>query len=111
MIFSLGVNSCNAVTNLQQNFAPYISKQTSENNIIFNTNHYNEFAVVSTNHNNYELYAIKSSADDGCCIFENGLLNNNFATKNQKFSNNKNLLNKSHNISPNLKNEICTRAP
>ena len=111
MIFSLGVNSCNAVGNIKENIAPYISKQTSENSIIFDISYYRESAVVSTNHNNYELYALKSSADDGCCIFENGLLNNTSATKNYKIYNNKYLLNKSHNISINLKNTICTRAP
>ena len=84
---------------------------TGSEKVIFTTVSDNDTAIASANNTGYELFALKSSSDNGNFSLENGLADNRDYAQQFKVYLNKIMNSKSHNISSYLKNEICTRAP
>ncbi len=110
-IFSLGINCCEAAYDINIHDKVSIQKEINDENILVNVYSLNDTSVVSSNNNLFEICASKSDKDTGYGIFENSISDNKIL--NEQFKNYiyKILNSKSHNISPILENEICTRAP
>ena len=89
----------------------YISKQVQNNGIYITQNAIQDTAIAAANNYESEIAALKSELSSGLNICQNSVSNNLFNSSEIKTSYILNYLANSHNISPILKYEICTRAP
>ncbi len=112
-LFSLGLGNGraeNTYINTVQN-SVYQAQTKANKDILLVAAINNDSAIVSSNNNGYEIYSYRHNFESGKSINGNYVVSNDLFK--QKLANNcySNISCNSHNISPILKNEICTRAP
>ena len=112
-LFSLGIGNCNA-ENLYldtANASAYKTRNTAQDILLLSAIPNKDMAIASSNNNGYEIYSFKNDTECRNGVYGNSVLSNNNSEQKLVRILNRNINCNSHNISPLLGNEICTRAP
>ena len=110
-VFSLGISSYAGLSDYTAVDRLTLRHEVSDENILINSYNFSDTVIVSSNNNLCEICASKSDKDFGYGIFEKSLSDSKILNEKSRNYIFKVLNSKSHNISPLLVYEICTRAP